>query len=504
MAAANRYRPRAPSPKRSGSAQHDFDSDNTYSLVQDSMRDRKMTQAARIDRMFGDSANEDNDHDKKPNVHLGNNKFGSVSSNSTNSSSLHGGAGGSLASLYQARKQGAPLPPLPPSLLATPTSVKKGDAVASSNGSGGSHYDAVTVEQIKAQFQAQIEAMMLSQERNTSVKPPVIVGNGLPKFSALANNGPIKNGHIPSAAERELSGIKDIQRGKSFLEARTAVQKHIEKMLNHNNGVSNSQQVSSPLQSPPNLGSSPGPGGGHQVPLLPPVLTNNLEAAINRNKFEMVDQVKHTMHGVSHAIPGELDDIEKPPPVHYGVDAAIRSGSVALKTGGHNNHGGNLSSSRKHANHFLSNESLTTIIKEPSLARGQSQESVVNVRVTSPQSDGRKSAVVSTSPQISPQSKKIIPLRNGHDSDVSNYRQQQASSSMATTPTTPNSRLSNLRMSKTPTGSKTPTSPVPSAAMKAKEYVRHKVDYLGALPISASRSTNLAALSLVIRSKVVA
>ena len=60
---------------------------------------------------------------------------------------------------------------------------------------------------------------------------------------------------------------------------------------------------------------------------------------------------------------GELDDIEKPPPVHYGVDAAIRSGSVALKTGGHNNHGGNLSSSRKHANHFLSNESLTTIIK---------------------------------------------------------------------------------------------------------------------------------------------
>ena len=49
-----------------------------------------MTQVARIDRMFGDSANEDNDHDKKPNLHLGNNKFGSVSSNSTNSSSLHG------------------------------------------------------------------------------------------------------------------------------------------------------------------------------------------------------------------------------------------------------------------------------------------------------------------------------------------------------------------------------------------------------------------------------
>merc|ERR1711988_1336609 len=118
--------------------------------------------------------------------------------------------------------------------------------------------------------------MMLSQERNAAVKP--LVANGL-KLNPVHHNGPIKNGHIPSAAERELSGIKDIQRGKSFLEARTAVQKHIEKMLNHNNGVSDSQPVSSPLQSPPNLGSSPGP---RQVPLLPPTLSNNLEAAINR------------------------------------------------------------------------------------------------------------------------------------------------------------------------------------------------------------------------------
>ena len=76
-----------------------------------------------------------------------------------------GGAGGSLASLYQARKQGAPLPMLPPSLMPTPTPVKKSSEGAS-NGNGSSHYDATTVEQIKAQFQAQIEAMMLSQVRN--------------------------------------------------------------------------------------------------------------------------------------------------------------------------------------------------------------------------------------------------------------------------------------------------------------------------------------------------
>ena len=45
------------------------------------------------------------------------------------------------------------------------------------------------------------------------------------------------------------------------------------------------------------------------------------------------------------------------------------------------------------------------------MARGQSQESILNVRVTSP--DGKPFAM---SPQISPQNKKIIPLRNGQDS----------------------------------------------------------------------------------------
>ena len=151
-ASKQRYRPRAPSPKHS-----EFDSDNTYSLVQDSMRDRKMTQVARIDRMFGDSANEDNDRDKKPNVHRGSSKFGSVSSNSTNSSSLRGGGEGSLASLYQARKQGHI------------NGGKSAHGTSSIPHHGGGrkegHYDAATVEQIKKQFQAQIEAMMLSQVR---------------------------------------------------------------------------------------------------------------------------------------------------------------------------------------------------------------------------------------------------------------------------------------------------------------------------------------------------
>ena len=71
----------------------------------------------------------------------------------------------------------------------------------------------------------------VGQERNTS-KP---LTGGPHKFGGQQAQGAIKNGHIPTAAERELNGIRDIQRGKSFLEARTAVQKHIEKMLNHSN-----------------------------------------------------------------------------------------------------------------------------------------------------------------------------------------------------------------------------------------------------------------------------
>ena len=195
------------------------------------------------------------------------------------------------------------------------------------------------------------------------------------KFSNLGNIGSsnqcIKNGHIPSSAERELNGIRDIQRGKSFLEARTAVQKHIEKMLNHNNH--NSQHHNGHHNQGPS--SQNGQNGDGQM-------SNG-----NESRSQLLE-VKHPMHGVSHAIPGELDDIEKPLPVHYGVDAAIKSGSVALKAG-------NLSRNR---GHFVSSESLTTIVKEPSLARGQSQESVVQVRVTSPVNERH----------FTPQNRKII------------------------------------------------------------------------------------------------
>ena len=149
------------------------------------------------------------------------------------------------------------------------------------------------------------------------------------------------------------------------MEARSAVQKHIEKMLTNNN-------------QPASTASANG------------LTTTNQNFLESSRKIE----VKHTMHGVSHSIPGEMDEIEKPLPVHYGVDQAIRSGSVALKSG--------------RRQEYLSTESLTTIVKEPSLARGMSQDSVVQVRVTSPSLDH---------PSLSPGSgtKRIIPLRNGNE-----------------------------------------------------------------------------------------
>ena len=181
------------------------------------------------------------------------------------------------------------------------------------------------------------------------------------------SSGPIKNGHIPSAAERELSGIKDIQRGKTFLEARSAVEKHIEKMLTNNN---------QPNTSPTTNGLIPSSTPSSHTP-----------------DSRKIEAIKHSMHGVSHAIPGEMDGIEKPLPVHYGIDQAIRSGSVALKSG--------------RRQEFMSTESLTQIVKEPSLVRGQSQDSIINVRVTGPS--------IESSP-ISPGSKHVIPLRKDSDS----------------------------------------------------------------------------------------
>ena len=291
LARMTRYsvRPRAPSPPRSPTTSEEDAasnaSDNTYSVVQDDLGSRggrsppapppKTRLGATSGgggggrlgglqrrRMFGDSV------DPSP--------TGSVLSASPSSSSAasNNAAVEELASLYQAR-----------------------NGVGVSSGGGGKKYDAVTVEEIKAQFQKQIEAMLQSQERHEQKRATTTDANRvkLQVSSSTQHQRPqqqqqppgLRKGHLPTTSEKELTGIRDLQRGKSFAEARTAVQKHIERMFSE----------------PSSAGDS---AGGHaSVPKRPEAI------------------IKHTMHGVSHR-QGDDDDIEPPPPTHYGVSQAIR------------------------------------------------------------------------------------------------------------------------------------------------------------------------------------
>lgn len=242
-------RPRAPSPPIL-----DDDIYNTYSIVQDSVilggngtpkHHHHPPPPPPKSRMFGDSVNP------------------SPAESVMSSSSGNSGRNGSLASLYQARN-----------VNSGGNNVRL-DLYKSKN-ENVKTYDAATVEEIKAQFQRQIESMLQSQERNAAKEltpaPP-------PQQPPPPPPPPIMKTHFESNSERELNAI---QRGKSFDEARSAVQKHIERMFNDAN----------------NGGVSAGPK----------------------------KDIKHTMHGVSHAIPGENEDIKPPPPVHYGVNQAIRNG----------------------------------------------------------------------------------------------------------------------------------------------------------------------------------
>ena len=62
------------------------------------------------------------------------------------------------------------------------------------------------------------------------------------------------------------------------------------------------------------------------------------------------------MHGVSHALPGDEIDIEPPPPVHYGIDQALKNGSVAL-----NARRSNQQQQQEHVKNFFSNEDLRNV-----------------------------------------------------------------------------------------------------------------------------------------------
>ena len=318
-------RPRAPSPPvrdngKYGSSEDDsesLDSDNTYSVVQDSMlggsasssRPPPMPPKTKImmnstknkssgnNRMFGDSVN------PSP-----------ASSVTGSSASSSGGSSPTTTGLYQKRAQ--------TQRRATVAGALGGKA----GGVGGmSKYDAETVEEIKAQFQRQIETMLQSQERNSRNNTMAVA---TPKSPAAR----LSTSHLQSEREKELDDIRDLQRGKSFLEARTAVQKQIERMF-----------------------SEAAVGGG-----VPP--TGGAPVGGNPGSKETLG-IKHTMHGVSHQLLEDgSSDIKPPPPVHYGIRAAIKQ--IAINSGGDADE--RVSNSN---NKWKSVESLTAAGRQPAAER---------------------------------------------------------------------------------------------------------------------------------------
>ena len=179
--------------------------------------------------------------------------------------------------------------------------------------------------------------MLQSQERNTSSSGVKLSGS-TSNHSGKPPGFRTSVGHIQSTSEKELNIIRDLQRGKSFDEARTAVQKQIERIFNNNNQ-----------------------NGGN----------GNNHGSTNGPQFGASLAPKHGMHGVSHALPGELDDDIRPPPIHYGINQAIRSGNHPM---GRNMNGGmNMSSSPdlssiRHQNRTAADQSTAQFPFAPSTA----------------------------------------------------------------------------------------------------------------------------------------
>jgi hypothetical protein len=203
--------------------------------------------------------------------------------------------------------------------------------------------DSATVEQIKQHFQRQIQEMLQSQQRHERQQmrldpPPEFAANRPPlpwsaptgspdKAAAAATSAPNKMSMsslpppppssgallktnmptkpalsiVSSSMQQQQTDIvnfSNMQRGKSFLEARSAVQRQIEKMFIEANED----------------GASSASGGG--------------------GKLSPGGIIKHTMHGVSHIAPEDEDKYCTPPPVHYGVQEALRSRRESTGGGG--------------------------------------------------------------------------------------------------------------------------------------------------------------------------
>ena len=144
---------------------------------------------------------------------------------------------------------------------------------------------------------------------------------------------PLRSGHIQSTSERELNMIRGLQRDKSFDEARTAVQKQIERIFSSTQNAADAAVAASNKPASTSMTNLLHPGSGS--------IGQGQDSPAVRDRMQLASHllqnphngaqlggmaktgIKHGMHGVSHALPGELDDDIRPPPIHYGVNQAI-------------------------------------------------------------------------------------------------------------------------------------------------------------------------------------
>lgn len=385
----------------------------------------------KIDRMFGDSVQ------------------------SSPLSSVGRNAGGSLSSLYQARKAN----------------------------------DSATVEQIKQHFQKQIEAMLQSSQRHevgrtsAGIEPPPQFSSETPedrfrhKISVPEPPPPTRGSRPlparPNASAPSDARLQNIQRGKSFLEARSK----IEKMF-----------------------------------------------VATTEEGNKTGQVKHSMHGVSHITPQEEEQYNPPPPVHHGVNQALMSrqehqpqsfpSSRASQQTQQQAPDGQGTLGRRHGTRSMTSLTSTVTLNNSIVDIGNIDMSQRREKKGS--MDRTKRASMHESSPDAP-----VPMRDRKriDSAAINRRisihQDKFDLSTPETLNQEHRKPAETRAHfsiRTPQSSKASDSesqyepilspPSSEASSKIKtppqKYVKHRIEYLGAVPLG-NKATNLAALQMPLK-----
>ena len=350
---------------------------------------------------------------------------------------------GSLASLYQARKAN----------------------------------DSATVEQIKQHFQKQIEQMLQSSQKHDASRqfplapPPQFNNNVLPSGPRvgreLRENPAVSRVSI-GAQTRRPGGLTEtnIERGKSFQEARSAVQKQIEKMF-----VDPQTRETA--------------GGGSQG-------------------------IKHSSHGVSHVTPEEQEQYQPPPPTHYGVNHQALQDKLPAKLslpppppapagggGGGVVDLGNIDISRRRERDKRSSLQEDLVRKPAGVAsreRNSKEETNSNIqrRVSIHQDSFHSGSSMSAresrlaagnsparTPSVTVSSRSSIPISSENEYEP-----------IPAPPPQPHSQPQSQPQSRPPSKQ--------SNNQKPSKSIKHRIEYLGAVPLG-SKATNLQALQIPLK-----